>query len=341
MIREIHKKIKANQIAPIYLMFGKETYYIDETLRLLLSTVLNDDERDFNLSTYDLEEVPIDVAIEDAQTIPFFGDKRVVIVKNAWFLTGIKEKEKIQHDLEALQAYILSPSPSAILVIIVHADKLDERKKITKLLKKETELIEAKVPDEKGLAEWILAEAKRNDVTITEDAAQLVLQYVRGSITLLVQELGKLSMYVGQKGIINKEVVQLLTSKTIEDNIFELIDCVIQKKVSQAMEIFQDLLKLNEEPIKILSLLSSQIRLLYHVKDMSHRGYGQQQIATILKIHPFRVKLALQKVAQFSNDYLLHSLDELAEMDYRIKTGRIDKKLALELFILKQNKSSG
>ncbi|MFZ3588221.1 DNA polymerase III subunit delta [Bacillus sp. DJP31] len=337
MIREIHKKIIANQIAPIYLMFGRESYFIDKTLQLLLSTVLDEEERDFNLSTYDLEEVPIEIAIEDAQTLPFFGDKRVVIVKNAWFLTGAKEKEKVHHDLQLLESYVLSPSPTAIFIIVVNAEKLDERKKITKLLKKQTEMVESTLPDERSLSEWIKEEMKQQKVTITDGAIQLVLQYVRGSITLLVQELGKLTMYVGVGGTITSDVVQLLSSKTIEDNIFELIDCVIQKKVSEAMEIFQDLLKLNEEPIKILSLLSSQFRLLYQVKELSHRGYGQQQIATQLKIHPFRVKLALQKVAQFTSEYLLKSLSELAEMDYAIKTGRMDKKLAIELFILKQH----
>jgi DNA polymerase-3 subunit delta len=336
MNTEIHKKIKAKQFAPLYVMYGKESYFIDETLHLLVRTVLNDEERDFNLSTYDLEEVPIDIAIEDAQTLPFFGDKRVVIVKNSVFLTGTKDKEKIDHNLQLLEAYIQSPSPTAIFVLVVNAEKLDERKKLTKLLKKEAEVFEATLSDENSLVNWIHSETKQLGVNITDEAVGLLLQYVRGSITLLVQELNKMAMYVGQDGTINDEVVQLLSSRTIEDNIFELIDCVIKKNVSEAMLIFHDLLKLNEEPIKILSLLSSQFRLLYQVKDLSHRGYGQQQIATHLKIHPFRVKLALQKVSQFTNEYLIKSINELAEMDYGIKSGHIDKKLALELFILKQ-----
>ncbi|WP_246940523.1 DNA polymerase III subunit delta [Bacillus pinisoli] len=333
---DLHKKIKAQKFSSLYLLYGKETYFIDETIQLLVSNVLNDEERDFNLSVYDLEEVPVDAALEDAQTLPFFGDKRVVICKNAVFLTGAKEKSKIDHNLQLLEEYITSPSPNAILIFMVDAEKLDERKKVTKLLKKEAEVFEATMNDEKSLISWIHSEVKQLEVTIEEEAVGILIQYVRGTVTLLVQELHKMAMYVGKNGNITSEVVQLLSSRTIEDNIFELIDCVLSNKVPKAMEIYHDLLKLNEEPIKILSLLSSQFRLLYQVKDLSKRGYGQQQIATHLKIHPYRVKLAAQKATQFSNEYLTTSLNELAEMDYRIKSGQIDKKLAIELFILKQ-----
>jgi DNA polymerase-3 subunit delta len=337
MNKEIHKRIKAKQFSPVYVLYGKETYFIDETIQLLIKHVLNEEERDFNLSVYDLEEVSIDLAIEDAQTLPFFGDKRVVIVKNAFFLTGAKDKMKIDHNIQLLEEYITSPSPSAILIMVVDAEKLDERKKITKLIKKEAELFEAVMSDERSLVLWIQSEAKHLKVTITDDAIGLLIQYVRGTVTLLVQELNKMAMYVGEGGAITEEIVKLLSSRTIEDNIFELIDCVLSQKVSKAMEIYHDLLKLNEEPVKILSLLASQFRLLYQVKELSKQGYSQQQIANHLKIHPYRIKLASQKVTQFSHEYLLKSLNELAEMDYQIKSGQYEKKLALELFILKQH----
>ncbi|KAA0549346.1 DNA polymerase III subunit delta [Bacillus sp. BGMRC 2118] len=333
---DIHKKVKSKQLSPIYLFYGKESYFIDELTQLIISNTLNEEERDFNLSSYDMEEVPIDLAIEDAQTLPFFGDKRIVIAKNAGFLTGAKDKEKVDHTLSLLETYIQSPSPFTILIVIVNAEKLDERKKISKLLKKEAEVFEASIPDEKSMIQWLKNQAKDMNVSVTEEAILLLLQYVRNSVTLCVQELNKMATYVGNGGAIDIETVRLLSSKSIEDNIFELVDCVTQGRVSEAMIIFQDLLKLNEEPIKILSLLTGQFRLLFQVKELSSKGYGQQQIASHLKIHPFRVKLAMQKVSQFSSSTLLKAIHELAEMDYKIKTGQIDKKLAIELFILKQ-----
>jgi DNA polymerase III subunit delta len=241
----------------------------------------------------------------------------------------------LEQRIQLLEEYVNSPSPSAIIVIVVNAEKLDDRKKITKLLRKEAEVYEASLTDEKSLLRWIDNQLEPLQVKIEDEAALTLLHYARNSITLLVQEVNKMAMYVGRGGIIDNESVLLLSSKTIEDNIFELIDYVVQKNVSAAMLIFHDLLKLNEEPIKILSLLTSQFRLLYQVKDLSERGYGQHQIASHLKIHSYRVKLALQKVSLFTFEFLKNTIEELAEIDYSIKTGKIDKKLALELFILK------
>jgi DNA polymerase III subunit delta len=90
MMLDLQKKLKANKHSAIYLLFGKESHLINEAISHLIKSILKDEERDFNLSTYDLEETPIDIPIEDAQTLPFFGDKRIVIMKNANFLTSAK-----------------------------------------------------------------------------------------------------------------------------------------------------------------------------------------------------------------------------------------------------------
>ncbi len=99
MVLDIWKQIKKREIAPIYLLFGTETFLINETKQLLLNTVLNEEEKDFNFSTYDLEETPIDVALEDAETLPFFGEKKVIFLHNPSFLTAEKTKEKIDHNI--------------------------------------------------------------------------------------------------------------------------------------------------------------------------------------------------------------------------------------------------
>ncbi|MBD5071942.1 DNA polymerase III subunit delta, partial [Xanthomonas citri pv. citri] len=81
------------------------------------------------------EEDPLDQAIADAETFPFMGERRLVIVKNPYFLTGEKKKEKIEHNVSALESYIQSPAPYTVFVLLAPYEKLDERKKLTKALK--------------------------------------------------------------------------------------------------------------------------------------------------------------------------------------------------------------
>jgi DNA polymerase III subunit delta len=329
------KKVEQIQLSPIYLIYGTNTFLLQETRKKIIEAALNEEERSFNLSTYDLEEVPVDQAVEDAETLPFFGEKRVVVLNNALFLTTEKSKGKIEHNIEKLQHYIEQPSPFTVMLINVPYSKLDERKKITKLLKKHAETIEANELGEQEIREWIDHELKASSVTMSEEAKQLFLQLIGLNLTVVLNELQKLILYVGEGQTINEEIVSLLVSRSLEQNVFSLVEAVVKQDSVKALYLYRDLLQNNEEPIKILSLLAMQFRLIYHCKQLSNQGYGQQQIAQSLKVHPFRVKLALQQSKMFGEDQLRTIMKELAEADYEMKMGKMDKSLILELFFLK------
>lgn len=95
------------------------------------------------------------------------------------------------------------------------------------------------------------------------------------------------------------------------------------------------MLKINEEPLKIIIILANQFRIMYQSKELLKKGYTEKDIASILKIHPYRVKLAIQNGRSYSSKTLLKYLNDLADIDIGIKTGKLNKDLALELFILK------
>lgn len=335
MIFNVWKEIKQKKLQSIYLLLGKEAFLMQETLQLIISAALNDEEKDFNLSIYDMEETSIDTAIEDAETLPFMGEKRVVIIKNPFFLTSEKKKEKVEHKLDKLEQYLNSPAPYTILLFVAPYEKLDERKKITKQLKKQSIVLEMNSLSEKDTIEWITEMAEQEIVYFSKEAIDELMVLTAGDLMILNQELKKISTYVGEGGQVSPDIIRLLVPRTLEQNIFELIDNVIHRRSSEALRIFYDLLKNNEEPIKILSLLVNQFRLILQVKELSGTGYGQQQIANTVKVHPFRVKLALQQAKLFNSDELANILLELAEADYQMKTGKKDKQLVLELFLLK------
>lgn len=335
MVIDFWGKIKQQTLASLYLLYGTETFLLNETLERIVGTALKDGERDFHLSVYDCEETPIEAAIEEAETLPFFGEKKVVVVKNPYFLTAEKGKDKVEHDLKKLEEYIASPSPFAVVIFVGLYEKLDERKKITKRLMNEAEVFVASPLHEKELHRWIGERVKENGVTITEEAKDALLKLAGTNLMILANELDKLALFVGQAGTIAKETVEMLVSRTLEQNVFVLVEKVVQRNISEALQIFYDLLESNEEPIKILSLLASQFRLLYQAKWLAAKGYGQQQIASLLKVHPFRVKLALGQSVLFSEQELLKMMHDLAEADYQMKSSAMDKRLLIELLFVK------
>ncbi|TMU85604.1 DNA polymerase III subunit delta [Bacillus sp. BHET2] len=340
MVIDIWKKIEKSQFASIYLVYGNESFIINETKQRIVTSAITEEEMDFNFSSYDLEETPVEVAIEDAETFPFMGERRVVIIQNPVFLTAEKTKEKVEHNIKRFEQYIQSPAPYTIMVITANYEKLDERKKITKSLKKLAEVVEAKKLNENELKSWVRERAASNSVQIDEDAIELLLTLAGTNLMMLTQELDKLSLYASDTNRIDVEVVEKLTARSLEQNIFTLVDKVVHRRIDEALRIYYDLLKQNEEPLKVLSILAGQFRLIYGVKELTRRGYGQQKVASTLKVHPFRVKLAAGQAKHFNDKQLAYIIELLSQGDYEIKTGKIKKELMIEMFLFKLHDQS-
>jgi len=335
MYEKLWKDIQRKFFSPVYLLYGEELFLIEETKNLIVNSALLDEELEFNLSVYDLEETPVELAIEDCQTVPFFGERKVVIVQKPVFLTAEKPKEKVEHNLKVLEEYIQDPVPSTIFIIIGSYEKLDERKKITKLLLKNSAVLNAKKLSEQEIISFIHDQFRKKDLKIDKKAANKIYQLIGSNLMLLHNEINKIALYCEKNQIITEEIVDLLVSRSLEDSIFALVDKVLQRKLEDSLSIYYDLLKQNEEPIRILASIASQFRFIYQVKALLKKGYGQKQIAGLLKVHPFRVKLVMNQSNQYDDEYLLQGLNELAELDYKMKTGYGDKERSLELFFIK------
>lgn len=338
MVLDVWKSIKKGQFSPVYLLYGTEAYLINETKQLLIQHALHEDELDFNFAQFDLEETPIETALEDVETLPFMGERRLVFMQNPFFLTAEKTKSKVEHSVKRLEAYLADPVPYSIVVFTAPYEKLDERKKITKELKRKATVVEAKKLNEYELKSWIRDKMNKANVEMNEKAMDRLLELAGTNLMMLTNEIDKLLLYVEGEHRIEVDIVEKLVAKSLEQNIFSLVDSVLQRNLENTMAIYHDLMQQNEEPIKILSVMAGQVRLMYQAKELSRQGYSQQKIASVLKVHPFRVKLAQEKTNQFQEQELLHLINELAEADYRMKTGQGDKALILELLLLKMKR---
>ena len=120
----------------------------------------------------------------------------------------------------------------------------------------------------------------------------------------------------------------------IHIDIFKFVDDIINKNKKDAIKTYKELIKLNEEPIKIVALLASKFRLMYQASLLAKKGYTEEDISNILGVHKYPVHLAIISGYKYSSEILLKYLNDLADLDIGIKTGEKDKELALELFIL-------
>ena len=305
----------------VYLLYGTKDFQIEEEIKKLSKGL---DE--MNINKYDLNNDLLSLAIEDAKTMSLFGDKKLVIIDNANMFTGSTSK-----DSEIVEEYLNHINENTTLVLIVHNDKLDTRKKITKLINKVGKVIAFN--DELDMTNLVRRLLK--DYNIDYKTINLFLDRVGNNPLIIQNEINKIKIYKGNDKNITDEDILNLTTKLIEIDIFKLIDYIVRKDKEKALELYYEMLKMNEEPIKIIVILANQFRIMYQSKELLKKGYSEKDIANILKIHPYRVKLAIQNSRNYTLEVLLKNLNNLADIDIGIKTGILNKDLALELFILK------
>lgn len=305
----------------VYLLYGTKEFSIEEEIKKLCKNI---DE--MNISKYDLNNDLLSLALEDAKTISLFGDKKIVIAENANMFTAATSK-----DSELIEDYLNHINESTILILIVHNDKIDTRKKITKLISKIGKIIEFN----DNLDVTSLTRRLLKNYNIDYKTINLFLNRVGNNPLIIQNEINKIKIYKGEDKTITDEDILNLTTKIIEIDVFKLIDYIVKKDKEKALELYYEMLKVNEEPIKIIVILANQFRIMYQSKELLKKGYSEKDIASILKIHPYRVKLAIQNSRNYTSETLLKYLNDLADIDIGIKTGTLNKDLALELFILK------
>jgi DNA polymerase-3 subunit delta len=157
---------------------------------------------------------------------------------------------------------------------------------------------------------------------------------VGNNLDILNQEITKLKIYKDDDLIITDEDIVNLTNENIEANLFLLIDSIVNKDKKRAICIYHEMIKMNEEPIAIIISLANKMRGLYQTKELFSKGYKDVDIATILGVKPGYLYYMKDSLKKYDSNTLLKLLKKLADLDYNIKKGSVNKELGLELFIL-------
>ncbi len=306
-----------------YLIYGNDYSLIKKEINKITSGIKD-------IVKYDLSFNKIDELLDDASCISMFEDKKVLIGENALFLTSIKEN--INHNFDYLTKYIKDNNNHNIVILTVISDKIDERKKIVKDIKKYCKVIYKSLIQEKDMPNFVINEFKENNYKIDYKTAVYFVNYVGKNIDILSSEINKMIIYKENNYIITKDDINEISSRGLKDNVFDFTNAIMNKDLNKMYECLNDLLIIGEDPIKIISLLANQFLFIYQVKLLDQNGKNQNDIKEILKVHPYRIQLAM------NTNFLLYELSDilkkLHELDFKIKTGSIDKKAGLEDFLL-------
>jgi DNA polymerase-3 subunit delta len=329
------QKIRKDNLQPCYLVLGTEKFLQNQVRDEILKKIKIDNADDLNFLSFDMEMTSLEEVVAEAETLPFFGDQRLVFVENPYFLTAEKVNNGIEQNTDLFVQYLNNPLESTILVVFAPYEKLDERKKVTKQLKKAAVLIDVKQLSENEVRQYLIHTLENSPVEMDKRAIDLFLRLTDLDLSKMMGEIQKLLLFGKTTGKITVHDVESLVPKTLEHNIFDMTEYVLSGKTEPALRLYEDLILQGEETIKINAILLAQLRLLLQTKFLMKIGYQQANIADTLKVHPYRVKLAMQQVKKFREELLIYLFDQLVENDYQIKSGQMDKELLFQLFVLK------
>lgn len=307
-----------------YLLYGLENFFIDKEIKNIINNGKFDD---ISISRYDLENDQITNIIDDANTISLFDSNKLIIVDNAFIFS--RTTKKIDN-VELIEEYLDNPNPNTTIIFIDRLENIDSVKKIVKSIKNNG------VIKEFNPLKNINSSVKEmfDDYKIDTSTLDYFINRVGSNLEIISSEIDKLKLYKLDNKIITKEDINNISTENINVDIFKFVDDIINKNKKDAIKSYRELLKINEEPIKIIAILASKFRLMYQACTLTKKGLTEDKISEILGIHKYPVHLAIIAGYKYNQELILKYLNDLADLDIGIKTGTKDKELALELFIL-------
>lgn len=309
----------------IYLLYGIDKSLIDNKVNEIKKKI---NVNDFDIIKYDINVDSIDSIINEISMPSLFSNTKLLLVNNSTFFSSSKSI-----DTTELEKYLENISKSIYIIFICNVEKIDSRKKICKLIEKLGKVIELKKGDRNYIINYLKYYINENGYKIDSYVLNKFIDKVGDNISILINELNKIFMYKLEDKTILESDIDKLTIKNLEEDIFKLTDFIIKKDKFNCFKLYQDFLNNNYEETYLIGLLASQFRFLLQVKLLCNKGKNKDEITNILSVHPYRVKLAINNLYSYSLEELTKNLNNLFILDKDIKTGLVNKKIAMELYL--------
>lgn len=323
-----------SELKNIYYFCGVETYLIDKTLTSIKESVLcsggGGGFDDMNYSVYTVSSkgaVDMVKLLSEANTLPAFADKKLVVLKG---VDGLKKD-----DNALLIDYVANPSPSTALVLVSNDTKLPTTKLMKTMEQLSSKVFEAKIFKQlygQNLKNEINSYMKTLGKTIKPDALNLLLDMAGSYLDEILSELEKLSLYVGSKDVIEKFDVESTSMVIRTDSVFDLADAVGDKNIKKAVKVY-DGLKM-ESGLALLGTFSRQFRILLRVKEAEK--FGNDVPAVLNRYRVFRTfhQNYIWRARQFTFadfDFIFKSISETA---FNLKLSKSSDDVVMTQFIM-------
>lgn len=318
----------------IIFLYGEDSFRSCQKISEIKEKYLKSDKSGSGLSSFDCEEKPsVSDIINVFETANLLAPKRLVIIKKLIISYDDREQKEVLEFLKKNKKRIIDDEN---LVIVFWEDNQPKKSNaIFKFLEANGKKQNFEKLTGVKLEQWIIKRIKTIDekAGISKGAIAKLILYAGSDMEMLENELKKLVDYA-ESDIISEKNVDEMVSANADSNIFATVDALGANNKKEALFLLHNHLKNGDDSFYIFSMFLYQFRNLLKIADLRDRGVSNEyEISKITKMHPFVVRKSLGQIRNFTFSKLKKIYQQLGELDTKIKTGKIDIRLAMDKFI--------
>lgn len=310
----------------LFLFYGKEQFLIEKAIENVIAGYLSAEEKDFNLEV--IESLPKDVfeLINRCDTLPFMAQYRVVYLKDLSIFDW-KDKQALERFGEEIEKL---PETT---ILVVKESKVDKRKKIYKTIQKMGYLEEINFLSMEKMEYYLGKWFYRYKLRIKKSTISLLVQRAGADLTRLLKECEKLVAFADD--VITDEMVLDLVSEQLESKIFRLTDALGERDRESVLANYKVMVQNKESLTSIHFMIVRQLKMIYETKIMMAEKASTKEMEMQLGVADFVVSKLIKQAKKFTLKELSGLLEELLQIEWDYKRGKLDLDTGLEMLFLR------
>ncbi len=325
-MQRLNEDIKTGQFNHIYLLYGDEAYLRRQYRDRLKEAVIGDDHMNYHY--YEGKDISIGTVIDQAETMPFFASRRLIVLENSGlFKSGG----------EALAQYLSEPAQDTYFVFV--ETEVDKRSRLYKAVQTKGCVVKFDIQDENTLKRWILGMVKKENKKISESAVNYLLEKTGRDMDNIKKETEKLFCYCMDEELITEKHIEEICTKKIGNHIFDMVSAIADKKQKLALDLYYELLAQKEPPMRILFLIARQFNLLLQVKELQGKSLPNKAIGEKVGLPGFIAGKYVTQASRFRREEIRNALEACVAAEEDIKTGKMNDYMSVEMLIIKYSKT--
>ncbi len=327
--RAFFRNIKKGDPAPIYYIYGEETYLLDKALEAITDLACPDGTNDFNYDVIQGRDIEAGKILSCAQMLPMMVDRRLVVVRDL--------QEVPPKTLEPLEDYFKDPSPTTCLVFHARTinKSIDGRIGIVRKLKKAAEVCEFKPLYENEVGPFIQRQAKSRGLRLRREASAYLIDAVGTDLAGLDQAMLKIDLYMGAADEdtpreVTVEDAQAVVARTRNRSVFDLTDALGDCDFQSALEVLERMLLDGESPLMVSHMVARHFRIVARLQDPQLRNANNKKAASTVRVSPYFVSDYRRDARTFSPAEVRAIMRRILEVDIGLKSSGVPDRVILE-----------